>query len=240
MRKPITSLLFAAMALSALARISPVQPSVDFGLISEADGPVTVRTYVRNIGNQPEVILKVHPTCGCTAADFYREEFAPGDSAWIDLTYDPSGRPGKFEKGVKIYPVDGEMLRLPVTGVVLASPETIESRFPADGGLLHLSKKTLMTLSPLTQEMRSLYIDTYNSGAQPVWVLLESDDEAVSTRQFPEIVPPGEKGLTGIYIHPYKEKRTGKIEYTLRLYTSLSHDTLKDSEPVEIKVYTEK
>lgn len=223
--------------------ISPVGEAADFGIIREADGPKTIRFYVRNITDSEISLLKVRPTCGCTAADFQKDPVSPGDSAWIDLTYDPSRRPGRFEKGVKIYPVEGEMLRVPVIGVVSASPETIESFFPIDAGLLHLSERTVMTLSPLDDRERSLYINVYNSGESPVWLSLESDSNAVETQAFPSPVAPLEQGQIGIYIKPSKETRSGHLEYSLRLITSLSplgSEEQSTTEPFEIKLITEK
>ena len=220
----------------------PTVNKADFGNIRESEGLKTLRVFVRNDGSSRNAILKVRPTCGCTAADFQQEPIAPGDSAWIDLTYDPSRRPGRFEKAVKIYPLEGEMTRLPIEGVVFSSPETVESMYPIDAGLLNLTERTLMTLSPLSTEVRTLWIDDYNSGDSPVWIRLESDSEAVSSQPFPSPVMPGERGMIGVYIDPALEHRTGQIEYTLHLY--LSDKPLAEGtplpEPFIIKVFTEK
>ena len=231
-------LMLAASAWAGSARaggeavFTAACDTVDFGVIREVDGPRTVRFYMRNDGDTPSLLLKVKPTCGCTAADFRRDEVAPGDSAWIDLTYDPSRRPGRFEKGVKVYPASGEMIRIPIEGVVMASPETIASMFPVDAGPLHLSENTLMTLSPLGAEKRTLWLDVYNSGDTLVEIEPAVDSEALSAIPFPPVVPPGEKGMVGVYIDPLKETRSGKIEYTLTL--------TMNGEAYPIKIHTEK
>lgn len=217
----------------AAAPLAATVDTVRFGAIREADGPKSVRMYVRNVSDTPTSILKVRPTCGCTAADFDKEEIQPGDSARIELTYDPARRPGRFEKGVRIYPVEGDMIRVPIEGVVFASPSTIESMFPADaGGGLHLSESTLMTLKPLDDAERTLWIDTYNGGESTVTVKLESSDAAMTAASFPEELPPGERGLIGVYIHPLKERRQGAIEYTLLINSG--------GEPYPVKILTEK
>lgn len=224
-------------AVVARAGISGPAGGADFGTVYEADGPKSVRIYVTNTGTEPTAILKIRPTCGCTAADFQPEPFAPGDSAWIDLTYDPAGRAGRFEKAVKVYPLDGEMIRIPVTGIVRPSEAGLAAKFPVAGGLLLLSEQTLMTLSPLGNGERSLYIDAYNAGSRPVSLRVESDDEAVEVQPMPPVLMPDEQGMIGIYIRPDREKRTGRLEYTLRLYTS---DEATPEQSTEIKVYTEK
>lgn len=230
-------LAFLLAAVSARAGITATADTVCFGDIREVDGPKTVRMYVRNTGTSPAAILKVRPTCGCTAADFMKEEFAPGDSAWIDLTYDPERRPGRFEKGVKIYPIDGEMIRMPITGTVFASPETISSMFPVDAGQLHLSESTLMTLSPLGSEKRTLWLDVYNAGALPVLLEFESGSDALTAEAFPPLVPPGEKGMVGVYINPARETRSGNLQYTLRLLTSSEEGA---APPFDITIFSEK
>lgn len=231
--------LASAWALQASAQIVSSADTVRFGVIREVDGKKTVRAFVRNAGSAPAAILKVRPSCGCTAASFQKEEFAPGDSAWIDLTYDPYRRPGGFEKYVKVYPVDGEMIRIPIEGTVFASPETIDLMYPADGGLLRISEATLTPPAPLT-ERRSLHVNVYNDSPLPVWPRLESGSDAVEWESFPDSIPPGDKGLLGIYIYPDREPRRGPLEYTLRLFTSHSPSDDGEGSPVEIKVLTSK
>ena len=244
-------LLLSGLSISAQSEIhdyadvlSSTKPVVDFGLLNEVDGPKTVRFYVKNVSERPTALLKVRPTCGCTAADFDKEEFAPGDSAWIDLTYDPTRRPGRFEKGVRIYPTEGNMIRVNISGVVLASPETIEMMYPVDAGLLHLSEQTLMTLYPLDVDERILYLDVYNAGEHPVWVRLLSDYDAISTQPFPSPVIPGEKGMIGIYLDPLKEPRTGSLDYRLPLLMtedgSSALDTPGECRQFEIRLLSNK
>lgn len=235
-------LLAMVWTICAAAQITCTVDTVDFGTIHETEGKKTLRAYVRNDGSTPAALLKVSPTCGCTAAKFQKEEFAPADSAWIELTYNPNRRPGRFEKAVKVYPVDGEMIRIPIKGTVFASPETVQQMFPVDAGMLHLSESTLMPARPLADERKSLYLDVYNAGEAAVYPLVVPDSEAVTVHLFPEVLPPGEKGMIGVYIEPRREPRTGKIEYTLNLYTASTPLTPEapQGEPFPIKVLTER
>lgn len=211
-------LIFAAgCSLRASAQIVSTCDTVRFGNIIEAEGPKTVRAYVKNIGQSPAALLKVRPTCGCTAADFRKDEILPGDSAWIDLTYNPNRRPGGFEKGVKVYPVEGEMIRLPITGTVFASEATLDLLYPGTAGPLRVAETTLVPPAPIS-EQKTFFLDVYNPCNEPLTAIVESHDEAVETQSFPEIIPPGEKGIIGIYINPAKEQRRGPIEYKLSLF----------------------
>lgn len=236
------ALTFCALCQIAAAQIAPGAPA-DFGTIKEAEGPKSIRIYVTNVGTEPTALLKVKPTCGCTAVSFMEEKFEPGDSAWIDLTYDPSRRPGRFEKGVKVYPVNGDMIRIPITGVVLATPETVSTIFPIDASPLHLTEKTLISPVPLDKEPRKFYIDVYNSGQEDATYSLLSQDEAVTTHILGNPLPPGERGLITITVDPKKEERTGKLEYSLQLTTGSGSSCSESNTPglpVEIKIITEK
>lgn len=232
--------VLTAVCTPVSAELVPVSGSVDFGLFKESDGNKTVRTYLRNEGTKPEAILRVRPTCGCTAADFSRDTVMPGDSAWVDLTYNPYRRPGKFEKWVKIYPLEGEMIRVGIKGTVIASNETVDNLYPSRGGLLRLSESTLMPVRSLDTGEKTLYVDLYNTNDFPVWLDTGCDSEAVEHEIFVNPVPPGEKGIIGVYLKPSKESRTGDLEYKLMLYTSRDEESVSASEPSVIRIITQK
>lgn len=235
--KQILSLVFLFCALSVSAQLVATAPAADFGIISEDAGKAPLRIYVLNTDTVPQAILKVVPSCGCTAAEFQKEPFAPGDSAWIDLLYDPYLRPGQIDKLVRVYPVKGNVLRIPVKGVVKASEETIEQIFPTDGDLLRLTEKTFLTLRPLTEIQRSFYADAYNNNDFPVWVEIDNNNEALEWLVSPNPVPPYQKASIGLYLYPEKESHTDINEYKVNLHTALSPEDLKKSEPTELKIY---
>lgn len=222
-------LICAAQGFSQL--VSTVEV-VDFSVIMETDGEKTVRFHMRNDGDEPVSIRNVRPTCGCTAADFDAQTVAPGDSAWVDLTYNPYRRPGKFEKAVRVYTAPAgakadespAVVRVPITGVVFASEETIANMFPVDAGNLHLSESTLMPTRALKDEDKTLFLDVYNSSQMPIRPVLVSTYEAVETQSFPEVVMPGETGTIGVYLLPGKEERRGPIEYNLTLQQLVGAD----------------
>lgn len=203
------------MAGVARAQLRAAADTIRFGLIAETDGPASQRAYVVNDGKKPLRLERVSPTCGCTAVSFMKEEILPGDSAWIDLTYNPYRRPGHFEKAVKVYPSEGEMIRLPIEGTVKASPETLDNMYPATVGRLRTSETLLMPAGVLAQKERTVYIDVYNAGDQDATVSITEDYPAIEWQSFPAVIPPYNKGIVGIYINPAKEERRGDLEYEM-------------------------
>lgn len=111
----ITGLLCAIAALTASAASYPAAdgqesaPGIhfdsdvfDFGDIT-AD---TIRSHsflLTNDGTAPLVITRVYSDCGCTTAAYPREPLMPGDTARIEVSFNPAGRSaGYFTKLVRI------------------------------------------------------------------------------------------------------------------------------------------
>ena len=91
----------------------------DFGTIKEADGPVSYSFEFTNTGNEPLVIINVNASCGCTRPEYSKEPIRPGKKGEIKVTYNPAGRPGEFDKEVKIRTNGNKRPILRITGVVV-------------------------------------------------------------------------------------------------------------------------
>ncbi|MBO6052032.1 MAG: SUMF1/EgtB/PvdO family nonheme iron enzyme [Bacteroidales bacterium] len=85
------------------------QTSYDFGKIKEEDGKVTTRFYFTNVGGGELLLVSVRPGCGCTTTDYTKTAVGPGQRGYIDATYNPSNRPGAFNKNIKITTNEPEM-----------------------------------------------------------------------------------------------------------------------------------
>ena len=112
-------LLTAATAL-ADSRISLAEKSHDFGIIKEEAGPVTHSFEFTNTGNDPLVIISAKASCGCTQPKYPTDPVKPGESAKITVKYLPQGRPGEFNKTIKVRTNDkkNKNLTLRITGTV--------------------------------------------------------------------------------------------------------------------------
>lgn len=99
----------------------------DFGNIKELDGKVTGRFEFTNIGDSALLLSSVKPGCGCTAANYTKTEVAPGESGFIDATYDPRNRPGSFSKSIKVTTNEptNNSTSLFIKGVVEKRPPTV-------------------------------------------------------------------------------------------------------------------
>ncbi len=102
-----TILLITAGTISAQKKSASItvtdSATFDFGDIRESAGSVSHVFNVMNNGELPLVISRVIASCGCTTPEWTKEPIAPGKIGKIKVTYNPSGRPGKFVKTISVY-----------------------------------------------------------------------------------------------------------------------------------------
>ncbi len=96
----------------------------DFGNINESDGPVTFVFEFTNAGTDPLVLKNVQASCGCTTPDWPKGPILPGKKEHIKVTFNPSGRPGNFEKTITVTS-DGNpgTQYLRIKGIVISKPQ---------------------------------------------------------------------------------------------------------------------
>lgn len=103
----------------------------DLGAIREEDGPVTRTFAFRNTGTRPVAILSATATCGCTLPEYPRKPVLAGEEGVISITYDPTNRPGAFDRTVTVTLSDsGSPLRLRIAGTVIPRKKSDEELYP--------------------------------------------------------------------------------------------------------------
>lgn len=73
-----------------------------FGDVFEAGGTVRHRFLLRNAGEATFHILSARPGCDCTSAVYDTRSVQPGDTAWVEVSYDPHGQEGPFRERVRV------------------------------------------------------------------------------------------------------------------------------------------
>ena len=105
MKKIFSTLCMALVAVAMMAQqpvITFEKTEHDFGKINEGDGRVSVDFVFKNEGMAPLILSNVRASCGCTTPSWTKEPVEPGQSGTITVTYNPNGRPGRFQKTVTI------------------------------------------------------------------------------------------------------------------------------------------
>lgn len=197
--------LMLGLAASASAGLRPVEECVDFGEIDEAKGLATLRTYVVNDGDTPVTITNARTTCGCTRVGYPDDVIAPGDTAWVDITYDPVGRFGDFHKSIRLYTNEGEKVPVEFIGTIRSTEETVARRYPYKAGPLRLSETKVLSGKLFPGEQRTLFVNFYNMSDHYVVpeATVEGSD-AVSVSVGPS--PVGARSVGSIAILPNSTK----------------------------------
>ncbi len=83
------------------ARIAFAKTTHDFGVIGDAQDYYTTFSFT-NTGTGTLVISEVKATCGCTVPTLAKTAYAPGESATLNVTFDPSGKAGLQSKFISV------------------------------------------------------------------------------------------------------------------------------------------
>ncbi len=198
------------------------EPSVwNFGTILETDGRVSHTFTAENVGSEPLVILDVVTSCGCTVPEFSRQPILPGARTSITVTFDPTNRPGTFDKELWVYSTQRKRIAtLTIRGNVTPRPKSIEELFPVDaGGGLRLSA-TLCTFAYIYAGKRMQGAIGYvNNSQHPLRLELRPEvSSGLLTIEAPRMIAPGERGEINLsYLIPADKPRYGTIRDALEV-----------------------
>lgn len=196
MKRLSTALLLCLLTVTAAIagpQIKWVSTVHDFGAFDENDGRVTCRMSFVNEGDAPLVITSARATCGCTTPAYSKEEIMPGDSGHVDISFNPIGRPGRFDKKVYIETnTKPSRSTLTIKGVVIGASNTVRSKFPVDAGALKL-RTTVIPFGEIEKgRTKSMFFDAYNSSGDTVYVAWEGLPSYLSVAGAEDFVAPGD------------------------------------------------
>ena len=171
----LTILLAFLGFLGLSAEIKWMEVDHNFGAFNEDDGNVTCTFKMINLGPEPVAITAARATCGCTTPKYSRSTIMPGDTADISVSYNPTGRPGNFEKKVYVDLSDSDIPRqsLSIRGTVIGSANTLSKRFPADAGKLKFSNSSIAFGDIYKGKGKNVFLKAYNASEKeikPEWI----------------------------------------------------------------------
>lgn len=224
LRRLFLLLLLAAIYMAAKSEqnIEWAETVHDFGAIDENDGPVTCELSFVNRGAEPVAVVTARASCGCTTPKYMTAPVAPGDTGVVEVTFDPAGRPGRFDKKVRVETSDGhgEPLRssLRIKGVVVGASNTVRSRYPIDAGAVKLRTATVAFGEVLKTRDKSCYIECYNSSRDTVTPYWDNLPPYITARSLGTKVAPGEQKTFTLYFSGPKAPLYGIMTDSLTFY----------------------
>lgn len=223
--------------LTGKADIKWLENSYDFGSFKEIAGPRTGSVRFVNTGDAPTIINRVRTSCGCTDSSYTEGLIAPGDTATVSFTYDPAGRPGRFEKTVKVYVGKEEKPKvIHISGTVIGRPESLQKWYPVEVGPLRLSEKILTTGEMTYGQSRHIFLQGYNQSPDTIYPSWKHNSPGISMSISDKRVAPGDGVTMGIYFSSKNEPGPGRITYPIEI----TADSRKpDSEKITIEFIAE-
>ena len=203
-------------ALPSLANIEWLATEYDFGAFPEAGGPRSGEVQFINRGNEATVINNVRLTCGCTSEAHTEGLIAPGDTARIRFTYNPAGRPGRFEKSIKVYTGEhNDLTTIKMKGTVIGTPQTLSREYPFEMGSMRFNARSLNFEKVRYGTSRHQFIVVYNQSHNPVRPVWKKNSDALDVDISTPVIPPGELATFSVYFNTREIGEMGPVEYQL-------------------------
>ncbi|GHT76745.1 hypothetical protein AGMMS50262_15810 [Bacteroidia bacterium] len=145
-------------------KISFNETTHDFGVIEEKGGKVSFDFIVTNEGNEPLVISNVKASCGCTTPSWTQSPIEPGKTGKITATYNPQGRPGRFNKSITVTTnASPAPYTLYIKGEVNRPDANPETTYPVRQGNLLYKRTPDLDFGNVTPDgTKKITIEAYN------------------------------------------------------------------------------
>lgn len=181
-----------------------LEQSHDFGTIHETQGKVPAAVRVVNDSDSALLIRRVKSTCGCTDVDFDRPPIAPGDTGVVRFSYNPAGRPGPFEKHIKVY-FDAETVPedILITGTVISTPDDYRDKFPISLGALMLERDNVDFGEISVESYPVAYVMAFNPSSDTLSLVQKGPrqgDLPADMRFSTNSLAPGRFATIGLYV----------------------------------------
>ena len=190
------SLMMTIIAFAQKPVIKFEQESYDFGNIQEKDGRVSCVFKYQNTGKTPLVINNVQASCGCTTPDWTRKPVKAGDYGEIKVTYDPTNRPGTFNKTITVNSNSEKTTTiLRISGRVLQRPRTVEDDYPVVMDSIRLENNHIPFTKMKPNETKTGELKVINTSTVSVTPTFINVPGHVKIESRPATIAPGQKAV---------------------------------------------
>ena len=187
----------------------------DFGKIHEEDGRVSVVFSFKNEGMAPLVLSNVRASCGCTTPTWTKEPVEPGQTGSITVTYNPNGRPGRFQKTVTITSNASEATKkVFIKGEVIPKAAKPVNKYTVEVGALNMKGKLLDLGTIKKSETKSGELEYANLSKEDHTVVLYTNpaEPYLINQVSLETIKPEEAGKFLFAIDTKAPKLYGPVE----------------------------
>ena len=199
-RLTITLCSLIVMLAAAQPHAKWLERQYDFGVILEENGKATCTMRLLNTGDEPLLIVKAQAGCGCTVVNYPQDPIQPGDTALVNITYNPSDRPGEFSKEVTVLTnAVPKRSTLQIVGNVIPTDATLDRQYPLQAGALRISQAYIPFGRIAKGSNKVLYLSAYNASTDTLIVTVDGVKPHLHPTMVPDTVPPAR--VTALTVH---------------------------------------
>lgn len=223
--------LWGAQMVSAQGKIEFEKTVHDFGKIKEDGGAAQVVFSFKNSGNKALTLKNVSASCGCTTPEWSKEAIAPGKSGYLKASYNPLGRPGKFDKTVSVtVQTDTEnanasqLYVLRISGEVMPRAKGVRDWYPIKLGNLRFKTTHIVFGDVLHNQSDTASTIIYNDSDAPITLDVENSalPKHIEGRLDKTIIKPKE---TATLSFTYKTAEKNDWGYNFEYFSLKTNDT---------------
>jgi hypothetical protein len=225
--KQILHLFFAVVLVVMVSDVVAQKPQMifqnlehDFGSFKESDGIQTTTFKFTNKGNVPLVISNVKASCGCTSPSWTREPIGINGTGEIQVSYDPKGRPGSFNKTIMVISnAENGTTILRIIGRVEEREQSMAEMYPREIGSLRVKTNNISFARITENEVKTQDLELVNDTDKPVKVALRTVPKHLQVKVEPQTIPARGKGNLTVTYNAGEANTYGFA--THRIYLSL-------------------
>lgn len=183
-------LLIFIFMIAVMAVLASTELRHDFGVVSGIGGGVSHRFWLHAEGDKSMSIIDIRTSCGCVAGEWDERTADSGDSLYVDVRFDPTGRYGYQEKSVYVATTTGRY-RLDLVARVVASDTTLSRYFPYRHGDVCLSASRVEFRGVQPGDSPVEMVEVYNAGVDTLALRIEGPSW-LKAHHWRDLLPPGE------------------------------------------------
>ena len=212
----ITGLLFImsnlTFAQQGKATIEFERITHDYGTFKEESGPQTYTFKFKNKGNVPLILNNVQPSCGCTTPEWIRKPIPPGEEGYIKVSYDPKGRPGSFNKSIRVISnAENSTVNLFIKGEVIPREKTLAELYPQMVGPLRTQRNHIPFTKMTEKDVKTESTELVNDTEKEVHVSVKDTPAYIKALLSANVIKPHEKATLTVTYDASKRQTYGFV-----------------------------
>jgi len=173
----------------------------NYGIIKEEGGKQECTFSFVNAGNDSLKLINVKPSCGCTTSDWTKTAIMPGKKGYVNATYDPMNRPGKFNKTITVNTNDPDQptIILTIQGEVTPKVKTKADIYTQKMGSIRFKSNHVAFNNIVFNTTKSDTLWYYNDSKLTLNVSFKDVPAYITVKADPTIKPDQEKYMLVTY-----------------------------------------